>query len=190
MKRIVSALIALVLVMSLFCGIAEENATQTMYVTRCGALKVYAEPAYQGSLIGKVYSNMPVNVIEIIEDGWYKFAHITFTQLDTEYEGYVNAAYLTKGKPMSKDAAGYILSKPGLWLRTEPNLKADKIVLMPWHTEITVNFYCSAWANVTVTVKGKTYTGYCYHEFVNTCFTEGYPEDDAPAEPPIEAPQL
>lgn len=175
MKRVIIALIAVFMVFTACC-LAEEITeaapeTKTMYVTGCGSLSIYAAPDYSSKKLDVVGSTEAVEVTEIIEGMPYSFAAVSYKKLGKTITGYANAAYLTSAEPEALELPGIVL--PDLYLRTEPNLKAPKIVLMPSQSKLIIHRFVGHWAYVTVHINGKAYKGYCYHEFSNVCFNIG-----------------
>lgn len=172
----------------------EEEPVKEYFITAQSGLHLRAEPSTDAeSLV--IMETGDIITVEFIEDGWAK----------TRYgylEGWCKADYIEPlGELEENDILNtdemlfdmYVIAKSGLRLRTEPNLNAEQIVLMPYGSSVYVfNADNPEWYFVQYNANGNTYEGWCSREYldftdptfytVNTSRSEYYTIDQSSGE--------
>ena len=106
MKKIITIILASVMVVSALAGCSPETANPTeapveyvtKYVTNTDKLDIREQPSNDASIICSIYKNAPVSFVEDSQNGYSKVVYNGVT-------GYALASYLTKQEPEPADEA-------------------------------------------------------------------------------------
>ena len=171
-KRIVRTLVAAGLVIAMTTGLAMAS-IGTGIVTG-SSLRLRSEPNTSGRILTTLYKNTAVDVLEELDNGWYKVSYKNTV-------GYMSGEWLsvtrTEDAPADTETRQGTVNAGPLNIRSGPGISYKKVGSLKKGTVVTVLESANGWYKVT---DGST-TGYVSDAYVTVSDTV-----ESSTQPPVE----
>ncbi len=146
------------------------TASGVVYNTDGEGLRLRSQPTTSGSILVTMPEGTTVTLLEKT-GSWYK---VTVTVSSKTYTGYCSADYIRTSDTVKETTATgvvYNTDGEGLNMRASASTSGAFIVTIPEGTSVTVYGKTGNWYKVSAKVGSKTYTGYCYYEYIKVSGT-------------------